>query len=290
MFLSLYRGTQTYSWYDIAGGYDEETGEYYPDSGEETTVFYQYALFPECLRADDGGQGGRKDGFSIDTDVELVSSLPEGADLRAPNTLRTLYWSIHLWLHMNASWVLPIYQPSIIARYLNHTALVVWSRVILYMLVSLIRRENTCTLSDDDEWELTRDLGLPYDWEVAINFGLYFPTDAFGTYFTSFLIIYPRRKYPSQFRLPYRIRRVIDTFLSSTLGMWLRVIGYTLNAALGLRGTISFGEEPGETFLTREFDLPYCWELRLADWQPLWNLPEIRDMQMFALLRPVRTF
>lgn len=79
MFLQLYRATQTYSWYDITlEGTDPDTGEYCPGHGEEITVTYGYAIQPDWFRAQDGGQGGRKDGFDISTSVERVSSLPDG--------------------------------------------------------------------------------------------------------------------------------------------------------------------------------------------------------------------
>ena len=112
MLLRLYKATQTYSWYDITSeGYDEETGEYFPGSGEETTVFYQYALCPLVLQANDGGQSSRKDGFFIDTIVELVTDLPDGAELRAPNTISTLWNDVRLWLDMRAGWLRFIHQP-----------------------------------------------------------------------------------------------------------------------------------------------------------------------------------
>ena len=113
MFLNLYRATQSYSWYDITcEGYDEETGEYFPGSGEETTVFYQWALFPRVLQAQDGGQSSRKDGDYTETTVERVDVLPEGAELRAPNSIGTLFGDVRLWLDWHARWAQFLYRPK----------------------------------------------------------------------------------------------------------------------------------------------------------------------------------
>ena len=82
MFLKLYRATQVYSWYDITlAGNDPDTGEYSPGHGEKTTIKYGYAIKPSWFQREDGGQGGRKDGYDITTTVERVKTLPDECEL-----------------------------------------------------------------------------------------------------------------------------------------------------------------------------------------------------------------
>ena len=194
MFLTLYRGTQYYSWYDITMSmYDEDADT----CGEETTVFYQYALFPGSLRRDDGGQSSRKDGFSIDTDVEAVDHLPADAELRAPDTLGTLFSEIRLWLYYYAYWARFIHHPvrfwlptrmlgsfwmrpeclDVVRDYYDYlrrslrslgaTHLGMWLRTIAYQLNCAFHLRNTCSFTDDGECVMNGDFSV-YGWDFHL--------------------------------------------------------------------------------------------------------------------------
>lgn len=195
MFLNLYRGTQTYTWYDIcAEGTDPDTGEYFPGEGEETTVFYQWALFPSVLQQDDGGQYSRKDGEFRNTVVDRVDSLPQNVELRAANSIGTLLGDVRLWLDWNASWLQFLYRPRrywVPCRFLgwgptnsfrslvrwlksqrfsiSRTGIGMWIRTIAYHLNAAIHLRGTLNEDEDGEFTLIGDFNVPFGWDLHLT-------------------------------------------------------------------------------------------------------------------------
>ena len=113
MFLNLYRVESTRFWHDIASeGFDEETGVYYPGSGEDQETFYVWGLSKDWVRCQyEGGYSSRKDSdFTEIHAIDRVSQLPDGADLRgyATNTFRDWYNQLKF---SAPDWTAPILRP-----------------------------------------------------------------------------------------------------------------------------------------------------------------------------------